>query len=48
MLWETERSGMWKGKDQKCRVEASFHFKKVREGLIGKGTFEQRSTGSEE
>lgn len=48
MLWETQQSRMWKGKDQKRWGEASLHFKKANVGLIEKGTFEQRSAGSEE
>lgn len=39
MLWETKQSRVWEGEDQKCGVEASFHFKKIRVGFIKKRTF---------
>lgn len=47
MLWETKQSRAWEGEEQKCRLEASFHFKKVRVGLNEKRTFQQRITGRE-
>lgn len=39
---------MERGRKDQCWVEASFHFKNIRVGLIEKGTFEQRSRDSEE